>query len=231
MVSQFSYTDNVNESAPVESSNRLNVSIGWDDPEIVNCPILEYKVTVGEFDYIHSSNATYVLMVPDLLPNTQYTVVIVPTTIVGSGMSTMKIITTTTDSKLFYYNKHYNHDCIFAVLLVPWDSPNDFQVQPNGETAIRFTWNPPLIPAVPIADISYTITVTREDGTITLLNYDDVLLGNFGGLNRYERICGSIVAASDHGMGPSSFTVCGHTSESSTVHQPSLYQNSYLFFF
>ena len=100
MVSQFSFIDNVNESASVGSSNRLNVSIGWDAPEIINCLILEYKVTVGQVDYIHPSNATNVLMVPDLLPNTQYTVVIVPMTIAGSGMSIMKIITTTTDSKL-----------------------------------------------------------------------------------------------------------------------------------
>ena len=100
MVSQFSFTNNVNENVLVGSSNRLNVNIGWDAPEIINCLILEYKVTVGQVNYIHPSNTTNVLMVPDLLPNTHYAVVIVPMTIAGSGTSIMKIITTTTDSKL-----------------------------------------------------------------------------------------------------------------------------------
>ena len=73
--------------------------------------------------------------------------------------------------------------------------------------------------------------MTREDGTITLLTYNaNIFVVNFGGLNRYEMICGSIAAASYHGTGPSSYTVCGHTSESSTVHQSSLYYRIFICF-
>ena len=102
-----------------------------------------------------------------------------------------------------------------SLTIVPWDVPQNFQIYSNGQ-AVAFNWTSPNTPNVPITDISYNITITREDGNVTSMLYSYLITsGSFSDLNWYEKVCANIVAYNQKGSGPPSLLICTYTSESS----------------
>ncbi len=95
------------------NNNRLILQFYWEPPEIINCPIIQYRITLKQQDNqeqlfsvtynFTSDNKYYSISSNGLTPNTMYTIVVDPVTIAGYGKPLMTSITTPIDGEHIKY--------------------------------------------------------------------------------------------------------------------------------
>jgi receptor-type tyrosine-protein phosphatase Q len=159
--------------------------VTWTAPDSPNGVILNYTVYCNDSDSVLVTTVSWSersTVVVDLTPFTYYDCYVTANTSVGEGDKSTVKNAQTDESE-------------------PGDAPTDFLSTVVNSTAVKLTWNEPLLPYGVL--ISYNITYNTSDSNISRFEYaTDPREVVIGGLEEHTRYRFEIFASTRIGRGP-----------------------------